>query len=186
MSSNRTSISDNMNTAHRQRPDEPDKQQQHNAQANATNNKQSSKSHNHSSHDECDIIGEIIGKYGKYQFFMTFLLSLFQVPNTFHISSTIYQVSLPAHSIFNLAQTSSTRLYTCMLPPSTSTSTSTHRRASNTQNQIYGLQPHTLHVFSLSHSLIHSSVLTSIDTFERNCRLNIALQNMTTISNENA
>lgn len=106
MSSNRTSISDNMNTAHRQRPDEPDKQQQHNAQANATNNKQSSKSHKHSSHDECDIIGEIIGKYGKYQFFMTFLLSLFQVPNTFHISSTIYQVSLPAHSIFNLAQVS--------------------------------------------------------------------------------
>lgn len=106
MSSNRTSIPDNMNTAHRQRPDEPDKlqqQQQQNAQVNETNNKQSSKSQ-HSSHEECDIIGEIIGKYGKYQFFMTFLLSLFQVPNTFHISSTIYQVSLPAHRIFNLAK----------------------------------------------------------------------------------
>lgn len=102
MSSNRTSISDNMNTAHRQRPDEPDKQQQQqNAQMNVTNNKQSSKSHHHSSHEECDIIGEIIGKYGKYQFFMTFLLSLFQVPNTFHISSTIYQVSLPVYNIFN-------------------------------------------------------------------------------------
>lgn len=44
-------------------------------------------------HDECDIIGELMGHYGKYQFFMTFLLSLFQVPNTFHISSPIYQVS---------------------------------------------------------------------------------------------
>lgn len=90
MSSNRTSIPDSMGTPHRQRNDEPDKQQQHpHAQMNATNSKQSSKSH----HEECDIIGQIIGQYGKYQFFMTFLLSLFQIPNTFHISSTIYQVS---------------------------------------------------------------------------------------------
>lgn len=34
-----------------------------------------------------------MGQFGKYQFCMTFLLSLFQVPNTFHIASSIYQVS---------------------------------------------------------------------------------------------
>lgn len=44
--------------------------------------------------DDCDVIGELMGQYGKYQFVMTFLLSLFQVPNTFHIASSIYQVSL--------------------------------------------------------------------------------------------
>lgn len=43
--------------------------------------------------DDCDVIGELMGQYGKYQFVMTFLLSLFQVPNTFHIASSIYQVS---------------------------------------------------------------------------------------------
>lgn len=160
MSSNRTSISDNMNTAHRQRPDEPDKQQQQqqqqNAQANATNNKQSSKSHQHSSHDECDIIGEIIGKYGKYQFFMTFLLSLFQVPNTFHISSTIYQVSLPAHSTFQFSTNIIYILYIVHILPHPLTT------ASNTQNQIYGLQLHTLDVFfslSLFLSLSHLHLL---------------------------
>lgn len=42
--------------------------------------------------DDCDVIGELMGQYGKYQFVMTFLLSLFQVPNTFHIASSIYQV----------------------------------------------------------------------------------------------
>lgn len=42
--------------------------------------------------DEYDIIGELMGNYGKWQFIMTILLSLFQVPNTFHITSTIYQV----------------------------------------------------------------------------------------------
>lgn len=65
--------------------------QQHQHQSNATNSKSLAKSHCHS-HEECDVIGELMGKYGKYQFYMTFLLSLFQVPNTFHISSTIYQV----------------------------------------------------------------------------------------------
>ncbi|XP_055695059.1 organic cation transporter protein [Lutzomyia longipalpis] len=45
------------------------------------------------SEDECDIIGELIGKYGKWQFYMTFLLSLFQVPNTFHISSPVFQAA---------------------------------------------------------------------------------------------
>lgn len=44
--------------------------------------------------DDCDVIGELMGQFGKYQFCMTFLLSLFQVPNTFHIASSIYQVSL--------------------------------------------------------------------------------------------
>lgn len=43
--------------------------------------------------DECDAIGDLIGHYGKWQFVMTFLLSLFQVPNTFHIFSPTFQVS---------------------------------------------------------------------------------------------
>lgn len=51
------------------------------------------------SHDQCDVIGDLIGQYGKYQFYMTVLLSLFQVPNTFHISSPVYQVSISPYSI---------------------------------------------------------------------------------------
>ena len=43
--------------------------------------------------DECDAIGDLIGHYGKWQFMMTILLSLFQVPNTFHIFSPTFQVS---------------------------------------------------------------------------------------------
>jgi hypothetical protein len=43
--------------------------------------------------DECDSIGDLIGHYGKWQFVMTILLSLFQVPNTFHIFSPTFQVS---------------------------------------------------------------------------------------------
>lgn len=43
--------------------------------------------------EETDVIGELVGGFGKWQFLMTILLSLFQIPNTFHISSTIYQVS---------------------------------------------------------------------------------------------
>lgn len=43
--------------------------------------------------DEVDIIGQLIGGYGKWQFVMTFLLALFQVPNTFHIYSPTFQVS---------------------------------------------------------------------------------------------
>lgn len=50
------------------------------------------KRHKHSEDDECDIIGELIGPYGKWQFCMTILLSLFQIPNTFHIASPVYQV----------------------------------------------------------------------------------------------
>lgn len=46
----------------------------------------------HDDNDDCDVIGELMGQYGKYQFLMTFLLSLFQVPNTFHIASPIFQV----------------------------------------------------------------------------------------------
>lgn len=42
--------------------------------------------------DECDAIGDLIGHYGKWQFMMTILLSLFQVPNTFHIFSPTFQV----------------------------------------------------------------------------------------------
>lgn len=43
--------------------------------------------------DECDSIGDLIGHYGKWQCLMTILLSLFQVPNTFHIFSPVFQVS---------------------------------------------------------------------------------------------
>lgn len=43
--------------------------------------------------EDCDVIGDLIGHYGKWQFVMTILLSLFQIPNTFHISSPLYQVS---------------------------------------------------------------------------------------------
>jgi hypothetical protein len=44
--------------------------------------------------DECDVIGDLIGHYGKWQFVMTILLSLFQVPNTFHIFSPTFQVRI--------------------------------------------------------------------------------------------
>lgn len=62
----------------------------------STNKKKSNNNKNthHHSNDECDIIGELMGKYGKYQFYMTFLLSLFQIPNTFHISSPVFQVGI--------------------------------------------------------------------------------------------
>uniref|UniRef100_A0A1B0BL36 Major facilitator superfamily (MFS) profile domain-containing protein n=1 Tax=Glossina palpalis gambiensis TaxID=67801 RepID=A0A1B0BL36_9MUSC len=43
--------------------------------------------------DETDVIGVLIGHFGKWQFLMTMLLSLFQVPNTFHISSSVYQAA---------------------------------------------------------------------------------------------
>lgn len=96
MSSNRTT--------HRQQHDEQEKQQQlhhqqQQQQSNATNSKSLNEKHRRS-HEECDIIGEIMGNYGKYQFYMTFLLSLFQIPNTFHISSPIYQVS--THSWYKI------------------------------------------------------------------------------------
>lgn len=42
--------------------------------------------------EETDVIGDLVGHFGKWQFLMTILLSLFQVPNTFHISSSVYQV----------------------------------------------------------------------------------------------
>lgn len=54
---------------------------------------QATAKHKHVANEECDVIGQLMGQYGKYQFMMTFLLSLFQVPNTFHIASSIYQVS---------------------------------------------------------------------------------------------
>ncbi|XP_054725594.1 organic cation transporter protein [Anastrepha obliqua] len=41
--------------------------------------------------NETDVIGELVGHFGKWQCLMTMLLSLFQVPNTFHISSPVYQ-----------------------------------------------------------------------------------------------
>lgn len=48
----------------------------------------------HGEDDESDIIGDLMGKYGKWQLIMTLLLSLFQVPNTFHIISPVYQVCI--------------------------------------------------------------------------------------------
>lgn len=89
--SNRTSINEN-----RQLHDDTKKPNLHQTTNDATKSKKSKKQHHNSAQhddDECDTIGELIGKYGKYQFYMTFLLSLFQIPNTFHISSPIYQVS---------------------------------------------------------------------------------------------
>ncbi|XP_038116542.1 solute carrier family 22 member 21 isoform X2 [Culex quinquefasciatus] len=47
--------------------------------------------------EECDVIGDLIGDYGKWQFVMTFLLSLFQVPNTFHIYSPTFQAAEKSH-----------------------------------------------------------------------------------------
>lgn len=45
------------------------------------------------SFDETDVIGDLVGHFGKWQFLMTILLSLFQIPNTFHISSSVYQAA---------------------------------------------------------------------------------------------
>lgn len=42
---------------------------------------------------DLDVISSLIGQFGRWQLLMTILLSLFQVPNTFHISSSVYQVS---------------------------------------------------------------------------------------------
>lgn len=41
---------------------------------------------------DLDVISSLIGPFGRWQLLMTILLSLFQVPNTFHISSSVYQV----------------------------------------------------------------------------------------------
>lgn len=81
----------------RQLHDDTKKQYSHQTTHDATKSKESNQQHHDiAQHDdeECDTIGQLIGKYGKYQFYMTFLLSLFQIPNTFHISSPIYQVSI--------------------------------------------------------------------------------------------
>ncbi|XP_055601971.1 organic cation transporter protein isoform X2 [Uranotaenia lowii] len=58
--------------------------------------KSSKKKHKHAD-EERDIIGDLIGDYGKWQFVMTFLLSLFQVPNTFHIYSPTFQAVEKGH-----------------------------------------------------------------------------------------
>lgn len=42
---------------------------------------------------DSDIISNYIGHYGRWQFFWTFLLCLFQLPTTFHIFSFVFQVS---------------------------------------------------------------------------------------------
>lgn len=58
--------------------------------------------------DECDIIGTLIGDYGRWQFLMTLLLALFQIPNTFHIYSPTFQVSLLTDFSRNFPLTKST------------------------------------------------------------------------------
>lgn len=42
---------------------------------------------------DSDIISNNIGHFGLWQFIWTFLLSLFQVPTTFHIFAFVFQVS---------------------------------------------------------------------------------------------
>lgn len=103
MSINCTSINDTTNTTHRHLHDEPDKHYSH--QANATKPNKTNHENDHHNHEECDIIGELIGKYGKYQFYITLLLSLFQIPNTFHISSPIFQVSIYLHKYMDQKRT---------------------------------------------------------------------------------
>lgn len=48
---------------------------------------------------DLDVISSLIGPFGRWQLLMTILLSLFQVPNTFHISSSVYQVNFIHHLI---------------------------------------------------------------------------------------
>jgi hypothetical protein len=43
--------------------------------------------------ENSDVISDLIGHYGLYQFMWTVLLCLFQVPTTFHIFCTVFQVS---------------------------------------------------------------------------------------------
>lgn len=44
--------------------------------------------------DDCDsdIISNYIGHYGKWQFYWTFVLCLFQLPSTFQIFAFVFQV----------------------------------------------------------------------------------------------
>lgn len=42
---------------------------------------------------DSDVISKLIGHYGLWQFFWTFLLCLFQFPCTFQIFSLVFQVS---------------------------------------------------------------------------------------------
>ncbi|XP_058823477.1 solute carrier family 22 member 21 isoform X1 [Topomyia yanbarensis] len=71
------------------------------ANSSSNNNNQNSKTGPSGKHknpdEECDVIGDLIGDYGKWQFVMTFLLSLFQVPNTFHIYSPTFQAAEKSH-----------------------------------------------------------------------------------------
>lgn len=43
--------------------------------------------------NDSDVISKLIGHYGVWQFFWTFLLCLFQFPCTFHIFALVFQVS---------------------------------------------------------------------------------------------
>lgn len=66
--------------------------------SNNNNNKDDDNDHVDNNADDVDeagldVISSLIGQFGRWQLLMTILLSLFQVPNTFHISSSVYQVS---------------------------------------------------------------------------------------------
>lgn len=43
--------------------------------------------------DGPDVVSSVIGKYGRWQMLMTFLLSLFSLPCTFHIYLPTFTVS---------------------------------------------------------------------------------------------
>ncbi|XP_022216384.2 organic cation transporter protein isoform X2 [Drosophila obscura] len=71
----------------------PTQQQQQQQQQQQGTRPQSPSPGRHQDEDETDVIGDLMGHYGKWQLLMTVLLSLFQVPNTFHISSSVYQAA---------------------------------------------------------------------------------------------
>lgn len=43
---------------------------------------------------DSDVISNYIGHYGRWQFFWTFLLALFQFPTTFEIFALVFQVKI--------------------------------------------------------------------------------------------
>jgi hypothetical protein len=52
--------------------------------------------------DNSDVISDLIGHYGLYQFMWTILLCLFQVPTTFHIFCTVFQVRILPNITFEI------------------------------------------------------------------------------------
>lgn len=58
---------------------------------NGGENVNSAESHENDS--DSDVISNYIGHYGRWQFFWTFLLALFQLPTTFEIFALVFQVN---------------------------------------------------------------------------------------------